>query len=54
MKILITGGAGFLGSHLCKCYLDLGCHVTCLDNMSKGNAEVMKLVMISSGWVLAY
>ena len=43
MKILITGGAGFLGSHLCKRYLDLGCHVTCLDNMSKGNSEVIKL-----------
>jgi len=44
MKILITGGAGFLGAHLCKHYLDLGCHVTCLDNMSKGNFEVKKLV----------
>jgi UDP-glucuronate decarboxylase len=36
-KILITGGAGFIGSHLCKHFLDSNFHVTCLDNLSSGN-----------------
>jgi UDP-glucuronate decarboxylase len=31
-RVLITGGAGFLGSHLCERVLDLGHEVVCLDN----------------------
>ncbi|HBM45573.1 MAG: Nucleoside-diphosphate-sugar epimerase [Parcubacteria group bacterium GW2011_GWF2_38_76] len=31
--ILITGGAGFIGSHLCKKYLDEGHNVICVDNL---------------------
>jgi len=37
MKILITGGAGFLGSHLCEKYVNEGHTVICLDNFSNGN-----------------
>jgi UDP-glucuronate decarboxylase len=40
MRILITGGAGFLGSHLCDKLLAQGHEVICLDNLftgSKGN-----------------
>lgn len=36
MRILITGGAGFLGSHLCQRLLDDGHEVICLDNFSTG------------------
>lgn len=36
-KILITGGAGFIGSHLCKKLLHEGNHVICLDNFFTGN-----------------
>jgi len=39
MKILVTGGAGFLGSNLCKVLLDRGNHVTCIDNMYTGREE---------------
>lgn len=35
-KALVTGGAGFLGSHLCKRLLDDGFEVTCLDNLFTG------------------
>ena len=41
-RILVTGGAGFIGSHLCKRLVDEGNDVICLDNFftgSKGNIE---------------
>jgi UDP-glucose 4-epimerase len=37
MKILITGGAGFIGSHLCDKYVEAGHNVICLDNFMTGN-----------------
>jgi len=37
MKILITGGAGFIGSHLCDKYIKEGHTVFCLDNFMSGN-----------------
>lgn len=37
MHILITGGAGFIGSHLCELYLKNGDRVTAIDNLSTGN-----------------
>jgi len=36
MRILITGGAGFIGSHLCERLLDQGHEVLCLDNFFTG------------------
>lgn len=37
MKILITGGAGFIGSHLCEKYVAKGDTVLCLDNFMNGS-----------------
>lgn len=37
MKILITGGAGFIGSNLCEYFLAQGNEVICLDNFSTGH-----------------
>lgn len=34
--ILVTGGAGFIGSYLCDMFIELGAHVTCLDEFSTG------------------
>ena len=36
-RILITGGAGFIGSHLCERFLDDGHEVICMDNFLTGN-----------------
>lgn len=37
MRILVTGGAGFIGSHLCKILLEQGHEVLCLDNLFSGS-----------------
>jgi len=37
VKILVTGGAGFVGSHLCESLLESGHRVVCLDNFLTGN-----------------
>ena len=34
MRAVVTGGAGFLGSHLCDHLLELGYDVVCLDNLA--------------------
>jgi dTDP-glucose 4,6-dehydratase len=39
MRIVITGGAGFLGSHLCDRLLGLGNEVICLDNLLTGSVD---------------
>ena len=38
-RILITGGAGFLGSHLCEKMLELGYDVLCVDNLYSGTKD---------------
>ena len=39
MKILVTGGAGFIGSHLCKKLINEGNHVVCVDNLFTGSTS---------------
>ncbi len=38
-RTLITGGAGFLGSHLCDCLLEKGHEVLCMDNFITGSRD---------------
>jgi len=35
MKVLVTGGCGFLGSHVCEFYIKKGAEVVSYDNMTK-------------------
>ncbi|MCH8325374.1 MAG: SDR family oxidoreductase [Bacteroidetes bacterium] len=37
--VVITGGAGFLGSHLCDKFIDEGFRVICIDNLITGNSD---------------
>ena len=42
-RVLVTGGAGFIGSHLCQRLLDAGNEVICIDNLFTGRLENIKL-----------
>jgi dTDP-glucose 4,6-dehydratase len=39
MRVVITGGAGFIGSHLCEYFLKKGDEVVCIDNLLTGKIE---------------
>lgn len=51
-RILITGGAGFIGSHLCKRLLLDGNHVICLDNFFTGRVENVKKLLSRNNFKL--
>ena len=46
-KILVTGGAGFIGSNLCETFLQDGHEVVCLDNFATGKMENIQLLLES-------
>ena len=52
MKILITGGAGFIGSHLCERLLALGKRVICVDNFYSGNVSNIKELQKNPNFLL--
>ncbi len=43
-RVLVTGGAGFIGTHLCARLLKEGCHVICLDNLFTGSEKNITLL----------
>lgn len=44
-RFLVTGGAGFIGSHLCLRLLEQGHRVICIDNLSTGSRENLSLLL---------
>jgi UDP-glucuronate decarboxylase len=52
MKILVTGGAGFLGSHLCRKLLEMKHEVICLDNFYTGKKANIQDLIASSNFEL--
>ena len=51
-KILITGGAGFIGSNLCETLLERGNTVVCLDNFSTGKRENIESFLSNENFTL--
>ncbi|MGX1128948.1 dTDP-glucose 4,6-dehydratase [Streptomyces glaucescens] len=49
---VVTGGAGFVGSHLCAALLDSGAAVTCVDDFSTGRPENVTPLMDRPGFTL--
>jgi dTDP-glucose 4,6-dehydratase len=52
MRVLVTGGAGFIGSHLCEFLLGHGCEVVAMDNFCTGSAENLAAVDKKPGFTL--
>jgi dTDP-glucose 4,6-dehydratase len=48
MRAVVTGGAGFLGSHLCERLIEMGYDVVCLDNLLTGSASNIAHLMGNS------
>ena len=51
-KILVTGGAGFIGSNLCEELLRKGNKVVCLDNFATGKRENLVNLLIDTNFTL--
>jgi UDP-glucose 4-epimerase len=52
MRILVTGGAGFIGSHLCERLINDGHNVTVIDNFSTGRASNLQSLQGVAGFSL--
>jgi len=51
-RVMVTGGAGFLGSHLCSRLLDEGCDVLCVDNFFTGSKQNVKQLITNPNFEL--
>ncbi len=51
-KVLVTGGAGFIGSNLIETLLQIGAKVTCLDNFATGHRKNIAPFLTHSGFTL--
>ena len=51
MKILVAGGAGFLGSHLCDLLINKGHKVLCIDSLITGKKDNIKQSDSDTCWL---
>ena len=49
-RVLVTGGAGFLGSHLCESLLKQGANVICIDNYFTGTRRNIESMLDHHGF----
>ena len=52
MRVVVTGGAGFLGSHVCEQLMDRGDDVVCVDNLMTGSVENLAHLLGRPGFSL--
>ena len=52
MKYLVTGGAGFIGSHVCDALIKRGDSVVVLDNFSTGNKQNIEHLLSNASFEL--
>src|SRR5215813_12876261 len=52
MRVLVTGGAGFIGSHLCDFFLGRGWEVVCMDDFVTGSRDNLSAVASRPGFTL--
>jgi len=52
MRVLVTGGAGFIGSHLCAFFLAKGWEVVCMDDFVTGSRDNLTTVQSKAGFRL--
>lgn len=50
MRVVVTGGAGFLGSHLCERLLQRGDDVVCVDDLSTGRQDNLRYLLRRTGF----
>jgi nucleoside-diphosphate-sugar epimerase len=50
MKVLVSGGAGFIGSHVCEAVLNKGYDVLCIDNLCTGNKKNIEHLLNDSNF----
>ena len=50
MHCLVTGGAGFIGSHLCDALISNGHSVVALDNLASGRVRNLELVKLNANF----
>ena len=53
LRVLVVGGAGYIGSHMLKCLHQAGCELTTLDNLSGGYADAVRLLLAAAPEVFA-
>ena len=53
-KILVTGGAGFIGSHTCVEFLDAGYEIVVLDNLSNSKEEAIRRIEKITGKTVTF
>jgi dTDP-glucose 4,6-dehydratase len=54
MRVLVTGGAGFIGSHLCEALVEDGAEVICMDNLITGSADNISAVSSKHGFTFVF
>jgi len=53
-RVLVTGGAGFIGSHLCRRLLEMDWHVICADNLCSGDMKNLSGLMDKPGFAFCH